>query len=195
MLPPGLSKCLTSFQVSCCKGKCKQSMFPRRPVSQPSICVLFQTFLLLPDLFHIKRAVSLDHRNRLRKSEWCLSNWVFFFFYCCGGLFKRMVFPVWPGATFGTWPLGSFWPYLPFIARTSVSKVWAVPAHLHEKWIVRGCGRPYFYIIHQLYLFLPSDGLATGPFFFHENKWACMWPLFCCKETDGGRQSFLGCSG
>lgn len=49
------------------RGKCKQSAFWRRPVTQPSICLFFQTLLLLPDLFHIKRAVNLYHRNRLGK--------------------------------------------------------------------------------------------------------------------------------
>lgn len=67
--PCSLSKYLTSFQVSCYKGKCKQSVFRRRSVSQPSICMFFQTLLLLPDLFHIKRAVNLYHKNRLGKSE------------------------------------------------------------------------------------------------------------------------------
>lgn len=37
--------------------------------------------------------------------------------------------------------------------------------HFHYKRGLWGCGRPFF-IIHQIYLFLPSDGLATGPFFF-----------------------------
>lgn len=72
-----LSKCLTSFQVSCYKGKCKQSTFQRHSANQPSICMFFQT-LLLPDLFHIKRAVNLYHKNRLRKSEWCLPSEFFF---------------------------------------------------------------------------------------------------------------------
>lgn len=67
--PHSLSECLTSFQVSCYKGKCKQSVFRGRSVSQPSICMFFKTLLLLPDLFHIKRAVNLYHKNRLRKSE------------------------------------------------------------------------------------------------------------------------------
>lgn len=40
-----LSKCLTSFQVSCYKGKCKQSVFRRCSVAQPSICMFSQTLL------------------------------------------------------------------------------------------------------------------------------------------------------
>lgn len=67
--PHSLSEHLTSFQVSCYKGKCKQSVFRGRSVSQASICMFFKTLLLLPDLFHIKRAVNLYHKNRLRKSE------------------------------------------------------------------------------------------------------------------------------
>ena len=67
--PHSLSECLTSFQVSCYKGKCKQSVFRWHSVSQPSICMFFKALLLLPDLFHIKRAVNLYHKNRLRKSE------------------------------------------------------------------------------------------------------------------------------
>lgn len=70
--PRSFSKHLTSFQVSCYKGKCKQSTFRTCSVSQPSIYMFFQTLFLLPDLFHIKRAVNLYHKNRLGKTEWCL---------------------------------------------------------------------------------------------------------------------------
>lgn len=46
------------------RGKCKQSAFRRHPATQPSICLFSQTLLLLPDLFHIKGAVNLYHKNR-----------------------------------------------------------------------------------------------------------------------------------
>lgn len=157
---PPPSERLPPFQASHCEANANRAR-PRGARHSASSCLFSQTPLLLPDLLHIKGAVSLHHQNRRGNvSDVCHAGFLLLFVIvqnhhlALSGPTLASPHPVLPVPA----PLS---PQTATHRRSGLRRPEASP-------LERGRGRlsrPVF-MIRQIYLLLPSDGSATGPFFF-----------------------------